>query len=309
MKENKLIFSSWFQKLGLTINFLDVGARGDISEPWSLFAPNAIKIIGFEPDAVECARLSATHPDRKYYPRALWGDHTTRPFYLCEWASTSSMYPPAEENNHHYRTTHWTGRVPVRTLQVNCVTLDSVLSREDAPDFIKIDTQGAELEILKGASQSLRLGAPLVLAETWCAEVYKGMPLTHDVMAFMYELGYQVFDLNVAAAWQHTNSLLTHVECKGKTIGYDLLFVKRLEFLNFEEEGDLLKFAAVCELFGFRDYAMAVLETSKFESQLKAQALLLMKLNSERDTRANQIWRRALDRLLGRKKNRWPQLH
>lgn len=314
MKENKLIFSQWFNRLDLVVNYLDVGARGDIAEPWSLFSPNKIKVIGFEPDPVECARLSKVYPERKYYPNALWSGQANRPFYLCEWSSTSSMYPPAESSNRQYRDKHWTGRVPVQTLYVDCVPLDSIVAPEDAPDFIKIDTQGAELEILKGAVKLLENGNPLVLAETWCTEVYAGMPLTHDVMAFMYKLGYQVFDLNVAAAWQHRILSLRDVHGKAKTIGFDLLFVKQLDKLKFENEGDLLKFAGLCELYGFRDYAMAVLENSTLKSERKSEALEEMVQNDqkERTASSDRLWRRIANRLLRRRRRSdpiYPPLH
>ena len=309
MQENKLIFSSWFERQGLVVNYLDVGARGDVSEPWSLFPPGAIKVIGFEPDPEECARLTKMYPERKYYPNALWGEASTRPFYLCEWASTSSMYPPAETNNRQYRPNHWTGRIPVKTLEVACVAMDSIVPAEDSPDFIKIDTQGAELEILRGSERLLRQGAPMVLAETWCAEVYAGMPLTHDIMAFMYKLGYQVFDLNVAAAWQHKNTVLSEAYCKAKTIGFDLLFVKRLDQIDFKHEEELLKFAGLCELFGFRDYAMAALTVTSIKSQRIAEALDVLLQNDRRDRAENSRWRRIIKRMLGRTTKLWPQLH
>jgi FkbM family methyltransferase len=280
-----------------------------VTEPWSLFAPGALKVIGFEPDPEECERLSKTYPERKYYPNALWGEIAIRTFYLCEWASTSSMYHPAEESNRQYRANHWTGRVPAKTLQVECVTLDSVMVVEDLPDFLKIDTQGAELEILRGAEKLLREGAPLVLAETWCAEIYASMPLTHDVMSFMYQMGYQVFDLNVAAAWQHRNINLSEAYCKGKTIGFDLLFVKRLDQLSFKSEGALMKFAGLCELFGFRDFAIAALETSHLKSNNITQAITLLVRNDQRDRSELSRWKQIVNRMLGRATKLWPQLH
>ena len=141
-----------------------------------IFAPASINVIGFEPDPTEHAHLLKAYPQRSYYPSAVWGETAVRPFYLCEWESTSSMYPPAEESNRAYKSDHWAGRVPVKTFQVECVPLDKILLSCDTPDFIKIDTQGAELEILRGGEEILRQAAPLVLAETWCAEVYTGAP-------------------------------------------------------------------------------------------------------------------------------------
>lgn len=309
MKEHKLIFSPWFRQYGGIINYLDVGARGDVSEPWSLFAPEAIKVIGFEPDPDECERLSALYPGRAYYPNALWSEKSTRPFYLCEWPSTSSMYPPAEEANEQYRSTHWTGRVPAKTLSVDCMPLDDVLSKDDAPDFIKIDTQGAELEILRGAEQVLKDGSPLVLAETWCTEVYKGAPLTHDVMQYMFSLGYQVFDVNVAAAWQHQTKSLPQTRCKAKTVGFDLLFVKKKEFYKPLSVSQALKFAALCELYGFRDFAVAILEEAGPKTPLVSQAIGEMCENERCEGSFSNKLRAIVLKVLRRKSVVWPQLH
>jgi hypothetical protein len=219
------------------------------------------------------------------------------------------MYPPNASANRQYRPQHWLGRVPVQTLPVDCVALDAILAPEDRPDFIKIDTQGAELEILTGASGLLRQHSPLVLAETWCAEVYSGMPLTHDVMRFMHDLGYAVFDLNVAAAWQHQTGALQSVNCKAKTIGFDLLFVKRLDALSFESLDDLLKFAGLCELFGFRDYAIAALERSSHKDPVIAEAIGEMVGNDRWERSFARRVQTILMRLLRRDSRLWPSLH
>ena len=246
MNKNKLIFSPFFQDLGIIINYLDVGARGDISLPWSLFANKALKVIGFEPDPIEAKRLADTYEGRVYYPHALWGSVDERPFYLNEWESTSSMYPSNYIPNQVYLDRHWLGRKAKATLDVKCVDLDGVLAAEDEPDFIKLDTQGSEYEILRGARKILEKGNPLVLCETWCTEVYEGAPLTHEVMGLMYELGYTLFDINIAASWQHKSQTISKVLSKSRTIGFDLLFIKKSDKLVFENEIELIKFAALC---------------------------------------------------------------
>ena len=304
-----LIFSDFFKKNVGAINYLDVGARGGIADPWTKFSPWMLNVIGFEPDPAEAEMLSKLNPDSKYYPNALWGSDEVREFYLCDWESTSSMYPPDEINNLKYADAHCSKRTVKKIVNVQCSRLDSLLQTTDYPDFIKIDTQGAELEILKGASGILNMSAPIVLAETWCTPIYKGMPLTHKVMEFMYELGYSVFDLGVAAAWRHKNSSLSKSHCKSSTIGFDLVFVKNAENIEFKTASNILKYVALLELYGFRDYALATLENygAPFPQAKKAIQIIIENERNESSllARANRFLRRKL----GQGVNLWPSLH
>nr|WP_315425011.1 FkbM family methyltransferase [uncultured Pedobacter sp.] len=62
------------------------------------------------------------------------------------------------------------------------------------PDFIKIDTQGFELEILKGAAKTLQ-SAKAVLLEVSFLNIYKGAPLAYEVIAFMEKNSFVVYDI------------------------------------------------------------------------------------------------------------------
>ena len=62
------------------------------------------------------------------------------------------------------------------------------------PDFIKIDTQGYELEILKGGEKTLST-AEFVLLEVSFLNIYKDCPLVNEVVAFMNDKGFVVYDI------------------------------------------------------------------------------------------------------------------
>jgi FkbM family methyltransferase len=88
-------------------------------------------------------------------------------------------------------------------------TIDSlVASGVSAPQFIKIDVQGYDLEVLKGATRSLS-SATLVLAEINTIEIYKGVPLAAEFIEWMGQHGWPMFDIGEVvhrpldgAAWQ-----------------------------------------------------------------------------------------------------------
>ncbi len=74
-------------------------------------------------------------------------------------------------------------------LSVPVVSLDDYFSPHDSVGLLKIDAEGAELEILKGAEALLRRCAPLLVFEC------ENRHLTHgdvgDVFAYLDSLGYQ----------------------------------------------------------------------------------------------------------------------
>src|SRR5689334_11430180 len=74
-------------------------------------------------------------------------------------------------------------------------TLDRLIgsNRLEPPFLLKLDVQGFELEILKGASEVLPRSEVVVL-ETSLLEYNKGAPLFDDVIGFMKAAGFVVYD-------------------------------------------------------------------------------------------------------------------
>lgn len=102
-------------------------------------------------------------------------------FYLMETGS-SVLY----ENTDHVRSKE--------LLSMN--TLDNVLQHVhmEKSCFLKIDVQGFELEVLKGAANVL-LYVDLILLETSTLEYNQGSPLMHEVIQFMHKHGFIVYDV------------------------------------------------------------------------------------------------------------------
>jgi FkbM family methyltransferase len=64
------------------------------------------------------------------------------------------------------------------------------------PDLLKVDVQGYELEVLRGAEQTLSAHPPeLILMEVSLLEINEGAPLLAEVVAFMDERSYQMYDI------------------------------------------------------------------------------------------------------------------
>jgi len=74
--------------------------------------------------------------------------------------------------------------------------LDGVLEEQGAPpvDFLKLDVQGYELEVLRGAPQA-RGQAEAVLLEASLIPVNKGAPPFEEIIAFMDRAGFRALDI------------------------------------------------------------------------------------------------------------------
>lgn len=77
----------------------------------------------------------------------------------------------------------------VGTADVPVERLDDQIGDESGPLYVKVDTQGYELEVLKGAEESLRRTVAVEL-ELSLGRLYEGSPLAADVIRYMADSGF-----------------------------------------------------------------------------------------------------------------------
>ena len=84
--------------------------------------------------------------------------------------------------------------IPRRRVRKRITSLDDLLSKVDSVDLIKIDTQGFELQVLKGAAR-LMATAEAILMEVSLIEINRGCPLIDEVTSFMKQKGFVTYDI------------------------------------------------------------------------------------------------------------------
>ncbi|HEX3355987.1 MAG TPA: FkbM family methyltransferase [Tepidisphaeraceae bacterium] len=217
----------------LRIAVVDVGAFGGVARPWASIG-GAVDAIAFEPSPGECQRLNALGcpfvNSIRFYPHAVAGDSGAKQLYVTRSATCCSLAEPnaAEFARYGVPGSPRQNRAQVTgVLQVQTVSLDGFCDRNNlAPDFVKLDTQGTEYDIL--ANGFIRHIHDLVGVEIEVefVELYRGQRLFADVDQFLRANGFALMGLKRHHWKMHDGKGCTRAH-GGRLIFGDALYLNR----------------------------------------------------------------------------------
>jgi FkbM family methyltransferase len=164
---------------------VDVGAHtGDFLRHMLRLAP-AGQHVAFEPVPAFYELLVQEFPDVDVRNVALSDEAGTTEF---------NYFPDLPGLSGFRRTEAAQDGKPVR-LEVSCERLDDALDADYVPKLIKIDVEGAEHKVLRGASELLRRHRPLLLLEHGRQSLAYG-DTSEEVFEVLASSGLRVFDLD-----------------------------------------------------------------------------------------------------------------
>jgi FkbM family methyltransferase len=167
----------------------DVGANeGQSTKVYAEQFPNAI-IYSFEPVAATFAKLMENTRDLKHvkpFQTAFGAKADELDMWLCDQSLTNSLKYRAELNS------------PDRTERIQVTTLDAFVAEHGVEqiDFLKIDTEGFDLEVLHGAETILAAGRVMfILVEVTFNQKDTFHTPFHPVEAYLHQFGFEFVDL------------------------------------------------------------------------------------------------------------------
>lgn len=192
------------RKRGVTINsLLDIGAaHGHFSDYFLTIFPDT-KVT-----AIECNEYDAHYLDRKDYEvqfACLGATSCKRTFHLSKddpIGGGSSFY--LEDTSAFHESIG---------VEKNIVTLDSL--NLGTFDFIKLDTQGSELDIIRGGNETIKK-ARFLLIECSFVPYNKGGCLIDDVLTETRKLGFRMLDTfgpSLGGHWYNYQKVQVDVLC------------------------------------------------------------------------------------------------
>ena len=244
---------------------LDVGAQGGFNS--DKFFPERYNKY-FESILVDPLKNSlegkeSTHTINK----GLWSSKGERRLYILnKRPQSSSMYEPDkkslsiygfEEKDFHLFDVS-------KTETVECDTLSSSLKalNINTLDYLKIDTQGAELEILKGLENYRPL---LIKCEVQIIPMYKKEPSWTEVTDLLYKLGYIVSD------WKKIGSHATRAPVEMDMVFIPNFLIESGKKLILEKEKEFISLMLISGQIKLLKKISKILDLGHSESYMKTK--------------------------------------
>ena len=244
---------------------LDVGAQGGFNS--DKFFPERYNKY-FESILVDPLKNSlegkeSTHTINK----GLWSSKGVRKLYILnKRPQSSSMYEPDkkslsiygfEEKDFHLFDVS-------KTETVECDTLSSSLKalNINTLDYLKIDTQGAELEILKGLENYRPL---LIKCEVQIFPMYKKEPSWTEVTDLLYKLGYIVSD------WKKIGSHATRAPVEMDMVFIPNFLIDSGKKLILEKEKEFISLMLISGQIRLLKKISKILDLGHSESYMKTK--------------------------------------
>lgn len=167
---------------------LDVGAsRGQFAAFARHTWPDA-RLVCFEPLAEAAARIREAVPgDVEVHVAAVGSESGAMELHVSESDDSSSLLPIGRQAE----VFPGTGSTGTRTVPVTTLAEHFAAAPVAGPVLLKIDVQGFELEVLRGAGPVLD-AVEEVLCECSFVELYTGQPLAAEVIAHLSAHGFDL---------------------------------------------------------------------------------------------------------------------
>ena len=170
---------------------LDVGAQGGFNQ--NIF-PKKYNDF-FSPILVEPIKDEAEKLKKQNYKvisKGLWSNNCIKKLYIMKKRlGSSSMYSPNKDTFllYNLKKKNYPLFEVTNEIDIDCTTINESLNNLNLKrlDFLKIDTQGAEIEILKGLGKYFPL---LLKVEVQIVPMYERVPDWSELINYLYKLNY-----------------------------------------------------------------------------------------------------------------------
>lgn len=176
----------------LSLTLVDVGSAGGLNRRWAPFA-SLLSSILFDPR--ESAPSGALGRGRtRIHPVALGAERGVATLHITALPNMSSLLAPHPDLARYAKKGAHTRATATEPLALESLDALAATDGFDA-HVLKIDTQGSELDVLKGAVATLDRSVLAAEVEISFFQRYQDQPLFADVEGFMNAHGFELIEL------------------------------------------------------------------------------------------------------------------
>jgi FkbM family methyltransferase len=287
------------QSSAVTTTVIDAGGRYGLHPTWKPFA-GELHYVLFEPDISEARRLEEKYAKRQgevfVESLALAGHsgHLTINFFKNRAMSSSAVRKPTSAL--------FTGErlaevEVVETVDIQAVTIDGYCRERDLKaDFFKLDTEGSEFDILKGAEAELASHVLGVRSEVSFERIFESRPLFGTLHEFLLDRNFYLLNLDYDGRGENQNEFVRVPGKYGILQTADGVWLLRKSELfarsgsNDECAARVLKYAAFCLNNFASDVALDVLLEARRAYRMDFSALSPTKLYRHVDAAIHRLF-------------------
>lgn len=274
MPEASRPLTSYLVGAGLSpVVIYDIGARWGIQEKF-LALGTALRAFCFDPDEKECKRLNDTAAKEvRYIPAVIGGSDGPATLYETRLQASSGLY--RTNMDFFGRLLNRENGELVNIKPVEAITLETAQKRfgMPKPHFLKLDVEGAELEILKACDLEGVLG---FYAEFRFHPEINGSPVFHELDAFAQSKGFRLYNLWTSrqsrktlpypgpVSYWNTGKRFYAFTVSGQIMDGDALYFKDPLRMDLTQD-QILAFACLFEMYDLNDCAAELLAARQGE--------------------------------------------
>lgn len=209
-------------EIDFKVTYLDIGSSNGLPWKWERYMHSEnFNPILVEPDKKEAEEIKKKYPKALVIPAALGSKKSKETLNVTYFQECSSILEPNEKVLGRFPVKKWFEVVDKMDVDVYPLSHFENEFQLNPIDFVKIDVQGYEFEVLKGFDKVLD-NILCIELETHLEPLYEGEKTLIEIHQFLSERGFLLRHLKSVGPFE------------GEVVEFDAYFIKRPSYLKSE---------------------------------------------------------------------------
>jgi FkbM family methyltransferase len=245
---------------GNSINFWEIGASGKIKEFYNY--NNIVEYVGFEPNKkLALLKKSILENSRNFKTVKIHefglGNYSKNEIFICKHVACSSLLIPNSNYINLYQGIRYKSKnrmsyaehfEVIKKEEIKCFPIEELVKMgiKVNPDYIQIDIQGMEYEVL---SNFPNIEDVLMIdVELSVDEHYLGQVKFDKISNYLLDKGFQLIDIKGLSYASRKDILKNNYIDKGELVQFDGVFIKKILPDDPNYKLKLIKLAILLEI-------------------------------------------------------------